>query len=189
MARVANASVLHLATHASVNYEEPSDSYIAFYNQGNTDTGYKIFAHELYNIQLPNTSLVFLSACETGTGKISQSEGALSLSRAFAFAGCANIVTSLWKAEDRSTAYISKHFYEYAEKGYGYADALQLAKKDLLKDATMSQFHSPQYWSHLIFIGDVQEQNSNFPEWLILIVLGLAIISVIAYSKIRKKKQ
>ncbi|QEC68430.1 CHAT domain-containing protein [Panacibacter ginsenosidivorans] len=189
MARVSNASVLHLATHASVNYDEPSDSYIAFYNQGNADTGYKIFAHELYNLQLPNASLVFLSACESGTGKISQSEGALSLSRAFAFAGCPNIVTSLWKAEDRSTAYISKHFYKYAEKGYGYAEALQLAKKDMLEDASMSQFHSPQYWSHLIFIGDVQEQSSDFLLWLILIALMLTIISVIAYIKIRKKKQ
>ena len=53
-----------------------------------TDIVYKIFAHELYNLQLPKTQLVFLSACETGSGKISQSEGALSLSRAFAFAGC-----------------------------------------------------------------------------------------------------
>jgi len=70
----------------------------------------------------------------------------------------------------------------------GYAEALQLAKKDLLKDASMSQFHSPQYWSHLIFIGDVQEQNANFPVWLVSIAIALAIISVIAYSKIRMSK-
>jgi CHAT domain-containing protein len=69
--------------------------------------------------------LVFLSACETGTGKLSQSEGALSLSRAFAFAGCPDIITSLWKAEDRTTAYISEKFYYYSNKGYSYASALQ----------------------------------------------------------------
>lgn len=188
MARVTNASVIHLATHAVVNFETPADSYIALYNQGTTDTGYKIFAHELYNLQLPNTQLVFLSACETGSGKMSQSEGALSLSRAFAFAGCPNIITSLWKAEDKSTAYISKHFYDYAEKGYTYAQALQQAKKDLLADASMSQFHAPQYWSHLIFIGDVQEQKSNLWIWII-IAIAVAITTALLFGKLRKSKQ
>lgn len=188
MARVASASAIHLATHAVVNFETPANSYIALYNYGTTDTGYKIFAHELYNLQLPTTQLVFLSACETGSGKMSQSEGALSLSRAFAFAGCPNIITSLWKAEDKSTAYISKHFYDYAEKGYTYAQALQQAKKDLLADASMSQFHAPQYWSHLIFIGDVQEQKSNLWVWLIITVV-VAMIAGILFGKLRKSKQ
>lgn len=188
MTRVANASVIHLATHAVVNFETPANSYIALYNQGTTDTGYKIFAHELYNLQLPHTQLVFLSACETGSGKVSQSEGALSLSRAFAFAGCPNIITSLWKAEDKSTAYISRHFYDYAEKGYTYAEALQQAKKDLLADASMSQFHAPQYWSHLIFIGDVQEQKSSLWMWMI-IAIAVAIPAAILFGKLRGLKQ
>lgn len=174
-----HASVIHLATHAVVNYDEPADSYIAFYENANTDSSYKIFAHELYNLQLPNTKLVFLSACETGTGKISQSEGALSLSRAFAFAGCPNIITSVWKAEDRSTAYISKQFYVYAEKGYTYAEALQQAKKDLLADAAMSQFHAPQYWSHLIFIGDVQQQKTNMFLWIITAAVSVIVLLIV----------
>ena len=72
-----------------------------------------------------------------------------------------NIITSLWKAEDKSTAYISEKFYRLCKKGYTYAEALQKAKTDFLNDETMSQFHSPDYWSHLIFIGDVQEEKSN----------------------------
>jgi len=181
IAKATNASVIHLATHASVNYDEPGDSYISFYESENADSTYKLFAHELYNLQLPNTKLVFLSACETGTGKISQSEGALSLSRAFAFAGCPNIVTSLWKAEDRSTAYITTKFYAYAEKGYTYTEALQKAKLDLLNDASMSQYHSPQYWSHLIFIGDVQEERSYSWLWIIVGAIFLAIITLIIF--------
>lgn len=129
--QASSASVIHLATHAFVNYDEPENSFIAFYPVNNNDSSYKIFAHELYNLQLPKAGLVFLSACETGSGKMSQSEGSLSLSRAFAYAGCPNIVTSLWKAEDKSTAYISERFYSYVDKGYSYAKALQQAKKDL----------------------------------------------------------
>lgn len=182
-----NASLIHLATHAAVNYEEPSDSYISFYENSNSDSSYKLYAHELYNLQLHKTNLVFLSACETGTGKISQSEGALSLSRAFAFAGCPNIITSLWKAEDKSTAYLSEKFYLYAGKGYSYAAALQQAKKDLLDDPSMSQFHSPQYWSHLIFIGDLQTESSR--SWLWIVAGFLAAITFLLILRARAKKQ
>ena len=182
--RVSNASVIHLATHAAVNFEEPENSYIAFYPVSNNDSAYKLYAHELYNLSLPNAQLVFLSACETGTGKVSESEGALSLSRAFAYAGCENIVTSLWKAEDKSTAYISTKFYNYLDKGYTYANALQQAKKDLLADASMSQFHAPQYWSHLIFIGDVQRSKSSYILW---IVLGSALLVIVGFYFVKRK--
>ncbi len=185
-----HASVIHLATHAAVNFTEPENSYIAFYEKNKMDSGYKIFAHELYNLQLPNTQLVFLSACETGSGKVSQSEGALSLSRAFAFAGCPNIVTSLWKAEDKSTAYISKKFYDYVAKGYSYTQALQKAKTDLLNDESMSQFHSPVYWSHLIFIGDVQEgKSTGLLLWIVSsAVIAAAIASIFIYKKRKIKR-
>lgn len=178
-----NASAIHLATHAIVDFTEPGDSYIAFYRQSPTDNNYKIFAQELYNLQLPKTQFVFLSACETGTGKLSQSEGALSLSRAFAFAGCPNIITSIWKAEDKSTAYISERFYHYTNKGFSYAKALQQAKKDLLNDDSMSQFHSPQYWSNLIFIGDIQDEKQMSNIWLILVVAALIILIALIFRK------
>ena len=182
--RVSNASVIHLATHAAVNFDDPSNSYIAFYPVNTNDSSYKLFAHELYNLQLPNAQLVFLSACETGTGKVSQSEGALSLSRAFAYAGCANIVTSLWKAEDKSTAYISERFYHYVDKEYTYAAALQQAKKDLIADASMSQFHAPQYWSHLIFIGDVQRSKSSNILWF---AFGAGLLAFAVFYFIKRK--
>jgi len=178
-----------LATHAVVNFTEPYNSYIAFYKTNAKDSDYKVYAHELYNLQLPQTQLVFLSACETGSGKISRSEGALSLSRAFAFAGCSNIVTSLWKAEDKSTAYISERFYNYLNKGYAYYEALQKAKKDLLQDESMSQFHTPNYWAHLIFIGDVQQEKSNMLIWVAVILSAIVFLVVIVFAKSKYAKR
>lgn len=188
IAKAPAASVIHLATHAVVDFSNPAESFIAFYPAGNTDSSYKIFAHELYNLQLPDARLVFLSACETGTGRLSQSEGALSLSRAFAYAGCENIVTSLWKAEDKSTAYISNKFYEYLRKGYTYADALQQAKIDLLKDPAMSQFHSPQYWSHLVFIGNMQQQSTSVFTWVAIVAVCI-MIAIMARAFFRKNNR
>jgi CHAT domain-containing protein len=181
-----NASVIHLATHAAVDFEEPENSYIAFYKMNKTDTGYKLFAHELYNLQLSHTKFVFLSACETGSGKLSRSEGALSISRAFAFAGCPNVVTSLWKAEDKTTAYISEHFYKYVTNGDSYAQALQKAKTDLIKDESMTQFHSPAYWSHLIFIGNIQEEKPAIGWWLALTGIVSAVLLLIVYKKMKR---
>jgi len=183
----AQASAIHLATHAAVNFSQPENSYIVFYNQQNADSNYKLFAQELYDLQLYNTHLVFLSACETGSGKLSQSEGSLSLSRAFAFAGCPNIITSLWKAEDHSTAYISERFYHYVSKGYTYATALQKAKIDLLNDVSMAQFHAPQYWSHLIFIGDVQEERSLVKWWILLPAIAAVVFLFFIYRKMISK--
>lgn len=187
IAKAPSASVIHLATHAVVDFSNPAESFIAFYPVSKADSSYKIFAHELYNFQLPDARLVFLSACETGTGRISQSEGALSLSRAFAYAGCENIVTSLWKAEDKSTAYISNRFYDYLRKGYTYADALQQAKIDLLKDGSMSQFHAPQYWSHLVFIGNMQQQNTSIFTWMAIAAVCL-MIALMARTFFKKSK-
>lgn len=181
------ASIIHLATHAVVDYDEPSRSYIAFYPANNADSSYKLYAQELYNLSLPNAQLIFLSACETGSGKLSQSEGALSITRAFAFAGCPNIVTSLWKAEDISTAYISKKFYEYLFKGYGYAHALQQAKIDLLNDASMSQYHAPQYWSHLVFIGNTEETKSYTLIWIVLFSLFFIALLFFVRTKMKLK--
>ncbi len=91
-----------------------------------------------------------------------------------------NIITSLWKAEDKSTAYISEKFYYYTAKGFTYSQALQKAKIDLLHDASMTQFHAPQYWSHLIFIGDVQDEKSFSYWWIVAIVI--VVIGMLAFT-------
>jgi CHAT domain-containing protein len=172
-----NASGIHLATHAVANNDDPSRSYIAFYADKAGEG--KLYAHELRNAPLSNVQLAFLSACETASGKIVSGEGIMSLSRAFSVAGCSNIVTSLWKAEDNATAYISIKFYDYLRRGYSPSQALQKAKLDLLLDGRYAQFHSPQYWSHLVFVG-IPYESENFPGmwiWIacILVAGSLAV--------------
>lgn len=187
LSMIDSESILHLATHAVVNYDDPAASYIAFYPGNDADTSYKLFAHEVYNLQMPHTRLVFLSACETGSGQLLQSEGALSLARAFAYAGCPNMITSLWKAEDNATAYLSKKFYVYIAQGYTYAAALQQSKTDLLEDPAMSQFHAPQYWSHLVFTGMLQPEKDYNTIWLTVIVMGIIfLLAIILWLRSRK---
>jgi CHAT domain-containing protein len=90
----ATSSAIHLATHAVAHSADPLGSFVAF---SPTTTDHRLYAHELIGADLGKAQLVFLSACETATGKMEQGEGVMSLARAFAAAGCNHLVTSLWK--------------------------------------------------------------------------------------------
>lgn len=170
-----NYGIIHLATHASVDNEFPERSFIAFYPDSKDNL---LYAQEIYDLNLDSTSLIVLSACETGTGRLIHGEGMMSLSRAFAYAGCPNAITSLWKAEDKTTAYLSGRLHGYLENGYTRDRALQQAKIDLLnEDKIPKRFKSPECWAHLILIDSYEAvpQKSSARRWIILLLLiGIA---------------
>ncbi len=171
-----SASAIHLATHAVPDNHNPSQSYIAFY--ANTEDESKLYAHELRNETLSGVHLIFLSACETASGKLVSGEGVMSLSRAFSAAGCSNVVTSLWRAEDNATAFISSRFYTYVKQGNNFPEALRKAKLSLLRDGQYAQFHSPQYWSHLVFVG-IPHETTAIPTYWLLIGYALLISPIV----------
>jgi len=172
---------IHLATHARVNNEMPSRSFIAFY-PGNSD--YKLYAQEIYDLHLDSTRLIILSACETGTGQLVKGEGLMSLSRAFAYAGCPNIITSLWKAEDKTTAFITQKLHFYLDKGYSKDKALQQAKLDLLKSSEIDpRFKTANYWAHLIFIGNYEPRNKSSDWWWIALCIIIVAVVYIFFTR------
>jgi len=173
---------IHLATHASVNNENPFRSFIAFY-PGNTD--YKLFTQEISNLKLDSTRLVILSACETGAGQLVKGEGLMSLSRAFAYAGCPNIITSLWKSKKKKTDFLTHGLHYYLDKKYTKDKALQQAKLDLMNNKDMDpRFKSPNYWAHLLFIGEYETNYDAYKWWWIaLAILAAAIVYIFAKRK------
>ncbi len=174
--------LLHLATHASVNNDTPAHSYIAFYPDGHDN---KLYAGEIAELRLDSVQLVILSACETGTGKLVKGEGLMSLSRAFAYAGCPDIITSLWKAEDRTTSFITQRLHYYLEKNYSKDKALQQAKIDLLKSNEIDpRYKTPDYWAHLIYIGNYEEDRGSKAWWWIALTI---IAGAFFYKMIGRK--
>ena len=69
-------------------------------------------AAEVSNMDLSNTKLVVLSACETGLGKIEGSEGTFGLKRGFKLAGVEQMIVSLWSVPDKETMELMTLFYE-----------------------------------------------------------------------------
>ena len=117
-----------------------NDDNVDFENNG-------IFtALEAKNLNLKNTELVVLSACETALGDIKGNEGVFGLQRAFKLAGVKNMLLSLWKVPDAETAELMKYFYTYYLQGKTARESFASAQKDMRKK------YKPYYWAAFVLI-------------------------------------
>ncbi|MEM7656808.1 MAG: CHAT domain-containing tetratricopeptide repeat protein [Bacteroidota bacterium] len=161
--------LLHLAMHAVSDPQEPLQSGLIFSSTGeHSDV---LYAHELYALRL-GAELAVLSACETGTGQWQEGEGVMSLARAFKQAGVANVLMSLWQAEDQSTQEIMGQFYAQLRQGMGKAEALRAAKLTYLREARVVH---PFFWSSFVLVGNdqpVQFQAETSWQWYVWVILG-----------------
>jgi CHAT domain-containing protein/Tfp pilus assembly protein PilF len=103
-------------------------------------------ALEISNLDLSNTDIVILSACETGLGDIDGSEGVYGLQRAFKMAGVDIIVMSLWEVPDAETAEFMNLFYSNWLGGMKVRDAFNQTQR------TMSTKYkaTPQKWAAFV---------------------------------------
>ncbi|MDP9047952.1 MAG: CHAT domain-containing protein, partial [Bacteroidota bacterium] len=182
-------NIIHLATHAFANDRDPNKSFIAFYPaKADSAIGFKLYLPEVYNLKLDKTRLVVLSACESGVGTFVKGEGLMSLSRAFSYSGCDNIITSMWKADDAATAYISGRLHFYLQKGYTIASALQHAKLDYLNDGHIPAAKKlPGYWAHFRLIGNFETEPGNSYLWLVFTIIILLLLTGIKKRGIIKR--
>ncbi|MFT3933790.1 MAG: CHAT domain-containing protein [Chitinophagaceae bacterium] len=181
--------IIHLATHAMASNNAAS-SFIAFYPQTKVPDENCLYLEEIYGLNMDNCKLVVISACETGKGELISDEGVISLGRAFAYAGCEATVNSLWKADDKATAYILEAFHQYLEKGYTKAKALQKAKIDYINSGAIHT--SPDYWSNLVLTGNAAPLYKNKISFTVIAATSgicLLIMALLAMSRRRKKSR
>jgi CHAT domain-containing protein/tetratricopeptide (TPR) repeat protein len=178
--------LIHLATHASIGADSLAN-WIQFYPVDSSGINNKLFVHEIYNLDLHQAELVILSACETAGGARVFGEGLVSLSRAFMYAGSDGVISTLWKTEDRVTAYLMQRLHIYLQQKIPPEKALQLAKKDLLNSNEFgSQYKTPNYWSNFIYVGKITPvENNGKNYWWLAAVLSVAIVAVL-FLKVKK---
>lgn len=103
-------------------------------------------AYEICNLNLKNTDLAVLSACDTGLGDYREGEGVFGLQRAFKIAGVKSLLISLWKVPDGETSQMMSSFYRHYLDGNSKEQSLQKAQKQ------MSKTLSPIYWGGFILL-------------------------------------
>lgn len=105
-------------------------------------------AYEISQMNLSNTELVVLSACETGLGQVTGNEGVYGLQRAFKIAGVKYLIMSLWKVDDRSTkAFMAEFYKQWLHGGKNIPQAFQGTQQVM-----RSKFPSPYDWAGFVLI-------------------------------------
>ncbi len=113
---------------------------------GRTDNEGVLTAYEVSNMNMRNTNLVVLSACETGLGDIKGSEGVYGLQRAFKMAGVKYIIMSLWQVPDKETVEFMELFYKKLLKEKDVRQAFNETQKEMRKK------YDPYFWAAFVLI-------------------------------------
>jgi CHAT domain-containing protein len=125
----ANHDILHFATHAQLNEDDPLSSAVLLAREDKEDG--RLEVREIFGMDL-KAKLVVLSGCDTGLGKLSTGDELVGLTRAFIYAGTPSVVASLWNVDDSSTAQLMGSFYRNL-KTMSKVEALRQAQLELIR--------------------------------------------------------
>ncbi|WP_460060967.1 CHAT domain-containing protein [Streptomyces sp. YKOK-I1] len=121
-------AVVHIASHAAVNNEDPLDSSFALAPGQAGDDGL-LRLRDLLRIGLGEVRLTVLSACESGTPSADNANEFMSLASGFLRLGTAGVVSTLWPVEDGvSRVLIPRFFEEWSRRPADPAAALTAAQ-------------------------------------------------------------
>ncbi|MFN2438243.1 MAG: tetratricopeptide repeat protein [Chitinophagaceae bacterium] len=104
-------------------------------------------AYEIAQMDLSNTELVVLSACETALGDVEGNEGVIGLQRAFKMAGVKQVMVSLWSVYDKPTMELMILFYRNRLSGQPTQEALRNSQLKIKE-----KYPDPYYWAAFVAI-------------------------------------
>jgi CHAT domain-containing protein len=158
--KIKSPRVLHVASHGffvsdKFNYQIGSRkavsksfnlnpllrSGIALAGSNNDFDNESLFALDVSNMDLSGTDIVTLSACDTGAGDISNSEGVVGLTRSFLVAGAKNVISSKWPVSSLETIKYMDYFYSSYFSGISPARSIAEARLKLYRTNI-----NPYYW-------------------------------------------
>ena len=133
--------ILHILAHSTME-----DGHIEFNLNNRTisiDRNYDFSA-----------KMVVLHGCSSGVGRGIKSEGNLSLYRTFLYNGSAAVIYSIWDADNHSSTWLFRQFYERTTQGNTeMTRALREAKLQILNNPKYPEWSSPFYWANFQYIG------------------------------------
>jgi CHAT domain-containing protein/tetratricopeptide (TPR) repeat protein len=131
-------------------------------NDGRVGSGTQqgiLTAYEVSGLELRDTGLVVLSACDTGTGLQLRGQEVQGLRWGFRAAGARALVTSLWLSNDVATRRLMRGFYqallsaELPADAFRGAEALRRAQLEQIEGERMLGLRRPLSWGNFVFSG------------------------------------
>ncbi len=112
-------------------------------------------AREIASQDLDGVEWAVLSACQTGLGEIRPGEGVLGLRRAFAVAGAATVIMSLWAVEDEAAQEWMQELYTARLlRSMSTADAVRTAGREVLRRRRENgRPTDPFFWAPFVAAG------------------------------------
>lgn len=102
-----------------------------------------LLSEEIYQLPLEGTSLVVLSACNSGNGIFDDIEGTFGLVKAFKLAGVRTVIASLSKVDDEATSMFMTFFYRCLSQGEQIHDAFV----HTINHMKSLYPYNPKYWA------------------------------------------
>ena len=146
---IEDADILHLACHGLFRDDEPIFSHLLLADTEDSDGA--CLLPDIFNLRL-RTTLVTMSACESGLSRPSTGDELIGFSRGFFYAGAPSIIATLWRVNDRSTALFMEDFYKnLIQKNSSKSQALQTAIRTL---KSKEEYQHPYFWAPFVLMGD-----------------------------------
>jgi CHAT domain-containing protein len=144
-------SVLHVGTHFSLR---PGNAMRSFLVLGD---GSRLMLDSLSTLDFTGLDLVTLSACQTamGGGRTDDGREIEGLSAIVQQRGAKQVVASLWRVEDASTAQLMRAMYVALANHTDVATALQQAQRSVrsLPGRGGQPYEHPYYWAGFVISG------------------------------------
>lgn len=137
LAALRSARYAHVSTHGLFDVAAPAFQCLVLEPEEGSDG--RLFAYEIFGLDLRGLEVLTLSACETALGRFDLGDNVRGLPAAFLIAGVRTIVGTLWDASDAATAVFFPAFYASLLGGATHLDAFASAQR-----LTRTKF--PKYW-------------------------------------------
>ncbi|NZA28589.1 CHAT domain-containing protein [Luteimonas sp. SJ-92] len=143
------ARIVHVAAHARADITDPLHSQILLADENGRQNFLE--AREVLDLDLDGVSLVTLSACESGLGRVADGDEVLGFTRSFLSAGASALVASLWPVPDRDTERLMTTLYRDLRGGADLQRAMQAGQLAVLGEPESAH---PFYWASFNLIGN-----------------------------------
>jgi len=154
-------STLLFSNYGQIDEKKPYNSALLLNKDreslGEPENDALFMVHEIQKMNLSLTDLVFLSACESASGKLYRGEGIVGMQRALLVAGTNSVIANLWKIDDKAAKDLTVNFFEnWLNFGHDKAEALrqaQLNMINMLKNNPIYGSPHPYFWAAATLTG------------------------------------